>query len=74
MGGMSTWYIIDAPFSSYLTSARALLRDGARGLVGNWDRSDGLPPVLDPGLRPGFFESRMLVLGEGCGLALASAP
>ena len=38
---------IDAPFRSYLTSARALLRARSlEGLVGNWDRSDGLPPVL----------------------------
>ena len=50
---------IDAPFRSYLTSARALLRARSlEGLVGNWDRSDGLPPDLDPGLRPGFFGSR----------------
>ena len=33
---------IDAPFRSYLTSARALLRARSlEGLVGNWDRSDG---------------------------------
>ena len=50
---------IDAPFRSYLTSARALLRARSlEGLVGNWDRSDGLRPYLDPGLRPGFFGSR----------------
>ena len=43
---------IDAPFRSYLTSARALLRARSlEGLVGNWDRSDGLPPVLRVGAR-----------------------
>ena len=67
---------IDAPFRSYLTSARALLRARSlEGLVGNWDRSDGLPPVLRPRLASGLLRVPFrLVLGEGCGLALASAP
>ena len=47
---------IDAPFRSYLTSARALLRARSlEGLVGNWDRSDGLPPVLRPRLASGLL-------------------
>ena len=67
---------IDAPFRSYLTSARALLRARSlEGLVGNWDRSDGLPPVLRPRLASGLLRVPFrLILGEGCGLALASAP
>ena len=50
---------IDAPFRSYLTSARALLRARSlEGLVGNWDRSDGLPPVLRPRLTPQVFDGK----------------
>ena len=38
-------------------------------------RSDGLPPVLRPRLASGLLRVPFrLVLGEGCGLALASAP
>ena len=67
---------IDAPFRSYLTSARALLRARSlEGLVGNWVARTACRPYLDPGLRPGFFGSRFgLSLEKGCGLALASAP
>ena len=50
---------IDAPFRSYLTSARALLRARSlEGLVGNWVARTACRPYLDPGLRPGFFGSR----------------
>ena len=57
---------IDAPFRSYLTSARALLRARSlEGLVGNWDRSDGLPPVLRPRLASGLLRVPFrLVLGS----------
>ena len=59
---------------SYLTSARALLRARSlEGLVGNWDRSDGLPPVLRPRLASGLLRVPFrLVLEEGC-VGLASA-
>ena len=50
---------VDAPFRSYLTSARALLRARSlEGLVGNWVARTACRPYLDPGLRPGFFGSR----------------
>ena len=65
---------IDAPFRSYLTSARALLRARSSKVLSRTGIArTACRPYLDPGLR-GFFGSRFGVLGEGCGLALASAP
>ena len=57
---------IDAPFRSYLTSARALLRARSlEGLVGNWVARTACRPYLDPGLRPGFGSRFGLSLEKG---------
>ena len=76
MGGMSTWYRSMLPSAPTLPPHGHCSGHGAsKVLSGTGIARTACRPYLDPGFASGLLRVPFrLVLGEGCGLALASAP